>query len=171
MTVRAMVPMSLFQRYVMGYIQDATPLVFQQSPVVKSGQLEHARPVSCRISFTDSNLVVDSGKVVVSLSPLGLDAIEWGGVASSGGALKYIVLSFKNATDPVILYASAIETIELWFDGLRLLFFNAPPETRSSREVMAMFARAIAFAAEITGPPKEPEIPPPPSLDYPPAPG
>jgi hypothetical protein len=87
MSVPGMTPVTLFQRYVIGCIQETTPLVFQQSPIVKSVQLEHVRPVPRRISFADSNLVVDSGKAIVSLSPLVLDTIEWFEVASGGGSL------------------------------------------------------------------------------------
>jgi hypothetical protein len=159
-------PMSYWRKYLFCFIQEPVSLVCVRTPVSKPAHLEGQHPVSCRVNLSDSTLVMDSGRSVVKFEP---DTITKGQISTGGHPLEYITLTMRGDRNPLIFYSPLVETLELWYDGLRLLM-QQQPETRTSLSLIDIFTKAIDAAKMAKDLPSGVEIPPPPPLNYPPAP-
>jgi hypothetical protein len=118
------------------------------------------------VNLQDFTLVVDSGRTVIALA---IETITKGEISTGGHPLQYITVNMKNDRNPVIFYSPSVETLELWYDSLRLLI-NHAPEMRASLGLIDVFTKALDAAKLAKDLPPEVEIPPPPPLNYPPIP-
>jgi hypothetical protein len=159
-------PLSYWRKYLSSFIQEPVSLVCVRSPVTKPFHLEGQRPVPCRVNLTDSTIIIDSGRIVV---PLMCESITKREMPTGGHPLRYITVTVRNDRNPVIFYSPSVETLELWHDGLGLVM-NQQPETQSSLALIDVFTKALDGAKLVRDLPSEIEIPPPPPLNYPPAP-
>lgn len=154
-------PEVLFTKYVQSYISKQSEFVVLRNTISKASAFVG---VNTTTAYYDQKLnaiiIGNDGKTEnLPLKISSFDSLSWGNVSGDSGNIKYIQITMKN--DKPVIMLGQIETMELWFDGIRS-YQNLPPETDTSKQKISIFSKARTYADK-PFPNKMPNIPPPPT--------
>lgn len=122
----------LFNMYQISYVAKPTKLVVVSGNVNKISQIE-IKAVSTWIKREDgvSTLMVDGMDPIRVDGDEGFSNVSWGTVQAAHGTVKFIICNQKQSRAPIVINGP-VDVMELWYDAIRLLISNAPPETQTS---------------------------------------
>ena len=160
-----------FQQFLKAYIQNDCHLICVRTPITKVLQIESIRSSHCKIVNGTTLSIQDHDNAdVLTVDVASFEKIEWFTIPSS--IIKVIQITLKNDRNPIVLAKGncSDESLDFWFDGLRL-FLGIEPSTNSSNRKLKIFQDAINYSSILNNTIEEPVIPPPPSsTNYPPSP-
>ena len=141
-----------FLNYLKSIIQVPCNFNYLKQQLFSSGKpvnLDTMKPV--QIVYNDKEhciqLKCDNNVTVINLDKI--NKIEWGETNFESFISKYIIITFKNDKNPLIIHGNQ-ENMDLWFDSLQLIIDNSfeVPSNSTSKAKFELFKKAVEISSE-----------------------